>query len=386
MFVRLAGIPISYYNEMMSIKKGKVADLGFDPSDIVAERKALLDRLGGLTAGLLSVRNEEWLYMLQEDTRHSLAIEGHFATEQQLKAVLQGRRSGPEIVNCFRTAQSLYDLALQYHLEGQTHLDLALIRHIHSELWRELAPDRGRFATGGEARVIQGARVSPPTYDVEEYMRAFVRVTLELLHKYPILKALARSHTLFEAIHPFKDGNGRAGRILLCYLAINQGYVPIVIKGLSEGERNVYYQALEAADRGFHRGFPPPKPHQLLERLEEGDFAPLEQLLLEGMLPRLDQTIALTLAARTPLMDLEEVAKVLGVHRGTLYQWRKRGRLIVLKRQGRRTGLLSHPWLFLGTQDTPAQTPEHFPPIRESQAGQATSLFDAVVQNTANTR
>lgn len=358
---------------------------GFSPSDIVAERKALLDRLGGLPAALLSVRNEEWLYMLQEDTRHSLAIEGHFATEQQLKAVLQGRRSGPEIVNYFRAAQSLYDLALQYHLEGQTHLDLALIRHIHSELWRDLAADRGRFA-GGESRVIQGARVSPPVYDVEEYMRAFVRVTLELLRQYPILEALARSHTLFEAIHPFKDGNGRAGRILLCYLAINRGYVPIVIKGLSQSQRNVYYQALEAADRGFHRGFPPPKPHLLLERLEEGDFALLVGLLLEGMLPRLDQTIALTLAARTPLMGLEEVARVLSVPRGTLYQWRKRGRLIVLKQQGRRTGLLSHPWLFLGTQDNPAQTPEHFPPIRESQAEQILSVFDTVLQSPADTR
>jgi fido (protein-threonine AMPylation protein) len=323
--------------------------------------------------------------MLQEDTRHSLAIEGHLATEQQLKAVLQGRRSGPEIVNYFRTAQSLYDLALQHHLEGQTYLDLPLIRHIHSELWRDLAPDRGCFAAGGQARVIQGAKVSPPVYDVEAYMQAFVRVTMELLHQYSILKALARSHTLFEAIHPFKDGNGRAGRILLCFQAINQGYVPIVIKGLSEGERNVYYQALEAADRGFHQGFPPPKPHLLLERLEEGDFAPLEQLLLEGMLPRLDQTIARALAARTPLMDLEEVARVLGVPRGTLYQWRKRGRLIVFKPPGRRTSLLSHPWLFLGTQDTPAQTPEHFPPIRGSEAGQAAGLYNTVIQNPTNT-
>lgn len=370
----------------MPISKGNMADSGFGPSDIVAERKALLERLGGLPATLLSVRNEEWLYMLQEDTRHSLAIEGHFATEQQLKAVLQGRRSGPEIVNYFRTAQSLYDLALQYHLEGQTHLDLALIRHIHSELWRDLAPDRGRFALNGEARVIQGAQVRPPVYDVEAYMRAFVRVTLELLRQYPILEALARSHTLFEAIHPFKDGNGRAGRILLSYLAINQGYVPIVIKGLHPEERNAYYQALEAADRGFHQGFPPPKPPLLLERLEEGNFAPLVGLLLEGMLPRLDQTIALSLAARVPLLGLEEVARALGVPRGTLYQWRKRGRLIVLKPQGRRAGLLSHPWLFLGTQDTPAQTPANFPPIRENQAGQTMSLFETVLQSAADDR
>jgi hypothetical protein len=42
------------------------------------ERRALLLRFGGLDLNLVRVANEEWLYMLQEDTRNSLAIEGYF--------------------------------------------------------------------------------------------------------------------------------------------------------------------------------------------------------------------------------------------------------------------------------------------------------------------
>ncbi|HEY7781213.1 MAG TPA: hypothetical protein VIC85_13460, partial [Ktedonobacterales bacterium] len=59
--------------------------------DTLPARKALFDRFGGLPE--TTVENSEWLCMLEQDTRHSLAIEGYFATEEELKAVLQGGRS-----------------------------------------------------------------------------------------------------------------------------------------------------------------------------------------------------------------------------------------------------------------------------------------------------
>lgn len=55
--------------------------------------------------------NSEWLCMLEQDTRHSLTIEGYFATDEELKAVLQGGRSSLEITNYLRTAQTVYDQA-----------------------------------------------------------------------------------------------------------------------------------------------------------------------------------------------------------------------------------------------------------------------------------
>lgn len=67
----------------------------------------------------MGVRNDEWLYMLHEETRHSLNIEGYFATDRELKEVLSERRSGPEILNYFRIAQGIYDLALQRYREHE---------------------------------------------------------------------------------------------------------------------------------------------------------------------------------------------------------------------------------------------------------------------------
>lgn len=51
--------------------------------DSFIKRKKLLDELGKLPEAI--VENQECLYLLEEDTRHSLSIEGYFATEEELK-------------------------------------------------------------------------------------------------------------------------------------------------------------------------------------------------------------------------------------------------------------------------------------------------------------
>jgi hypothetical protein len=109
-------------------------------------RLELLEANGGLAE--TSVQNTERLYMLEEDTRQSLAIEGYFATENELKAVLNGRKTAPEIPNYYRVAQSLYDQALQNRRENELVFNMGLVRHVHSELFREIAPRRGEFRRG----------------------------------------------------------------------------------------------------------------------------------------------------------------------------------------------------------------------------------------------
>ena len=60
-----------------------------------------------------------------------------------------------------------------------------------------------------------------------------------------VLVAAAYFHSKFENIHPFADGNGRTGRLLMNYLLIVHNHPPIIIH---EEDRNVYYKALEAWD------------------------------------------------------------------------------------------------------------------------------------------
>ena len=63
---------------------------------------------------------------------------------------------------------------------------------------------------------------------------------------YPLELAF-KFHHKFERIHPFADGNGRVGRMLLNYILIRNGYFPIIIR---KTHRNQYLKALQAADSG----------------------------------------------------------------------------------------------------------------------------------------
>ena len=116
--------------------------------DIVLQKKAHLDALGSLSDAV--VHNTEWHYMLEEDTRQSLSIEGYFATEEEIKAALAGRKTAPEIVNYYRAAQTVYDQALHYYRDKDLHLDLSAVRHIHSELYREVDARRPAATTDGD--------------------------------------------------------------------------------------------------------------------------------------------------------------------------------------------------------------------------------------------
>jgi fido (protein-threonine AMPylation protein) len=332
-------------------------------SRALEERRALLEGFGGMDLGLIQVASEEWLYMLQEDTRHSLAIEGYFTDERELRQVLSGRKEAAEVVNYFRTAQFVYEQGLQDALEDVWHLDLAFINNIHGQLFRNtpLEGERGKPADGVERR-IQGAKVVPPL-EATDYLRAFIQVSRTLLEGCPILEVLAKSHALFEAIHPYRDGNGRVGRLLLNYMAIRKGFPPLVIKGLDARDRERYYHALERADRGLQGSFPPPSPKALLRALDQGDWIPLALLLGESLIARLEKVVSLALMRLADLKPLDEVARDLDVSRQKLYVWAGRGRLVVY-RPGSKERLLSHPWLFLGTREKPPIRPSELPPPR----------------------
>ncbi len=61
-----------------------------------------------------------------------------------------------------------------------------------------------------------------------------------------VLTAAAYFHVKFENIHPFADGNGRTGRLVMNYLLVLHGHPPVTVH---EEDRRSYYAALEAWDR-----------------------------------------------------------------------------------------------------------------------------------------
>ena len=86
--------------------------------------------------------------------------------------------------------------------------------------------------------------IGAPPEDVKEEMDEL----LSDLKDFPaekILTVAAFFHVKFENIHPFADGNGRTGRLVMNYLLVFYGHPPVIIH---EEDRKTYYEALEAWD------------------------------------------------------------------------------------------------------------------------------------------
>ena len=154
----------------------------------------------------------------------------------------------------------MYEYAYNQFKEKEFTLRMADLKQIHTLLMR-YEKDFG-FYIGkiGEFRT-SNVEVAMATFKpidgfyVREAITLFIKWFNEKLKdsKFDRLKLAAISHVWFETIHPFRDGNGRVGRILLSYLLIGCGLVNISIKGIAKSDREKYYQALETSDECFEK-------------------------------------------------------------------------------------------------------------------------------------
>jgi Fic family protein len=136
-------------------------------------------------------------------------------------------------------------------------LSLRLIREIHAELLRD---GRGAERTPGEFRTTQnwigpaGATlaqatfVPPPAPEMRTALDAFERF-LHRREPLPVLIEAGLTHAQFETIHPFLDGNGRVGRLLITFLLVHRGVLRAPLLYLSNYlklHRAEYYDRLMA--------------------------------------------------------------------------------------------------------------------------------------------
>jgi Fic family protein len=153
---------------------------------------------------------------------------------------------------------SNYVAALEHgmaRLRGGFPLSNRLIREMHEQL---LARGRGSEKGPGEFRRSQnwigGTRpgnayfVPAPPALIDELMSALERTFHDLDAEYPVLVTAALTHVQFETIHPFLDGNGRIGRLLLPVLLHNAGVLQQPLLYLSlyfKQHRDEYYRLLD---------------------------------------------------------------------------------------------------------------------------------------------
>ncbi len=192
----------------------------------LAERA--LGRLDGIT--MLLPRQELFLYMyVRKEAVLSSQIEGTQSTLSDLLRFETEAVAGQPIDD-LREVSNYVD-AMMYGLERleELPLSLRLIREMHARL---LQSGRGGTKNPGEFRRSQnwigGTRpgnalyVPPPVTQMQESLDALERFMHEDRSRLPALIKAGLLHVQFETIHPFLDGNGRIGRLLVTlYLCVN---------------------------------------------------------------------------------------------------------------------------------------------------------------------
>lgn len=237
-------------------------------ADIEA-KKARLSEMRPLTAGEVERLREEFMI---EFTYNSNAIEGNTLTLKETAMALEG--------------MTIDQKPLKDHLEAVGHRDAFLyvqdiatkdmpisesvIKNIHSLVLINRPEDKGTYR-----RIpvrIMGAYTEPlQPYMVQPAMEGLLIENSKRTETMNIIERIARFHLEFEGIHPFIDGNGRTGRLIMNLDLIRNGYPPINVKFT---DRKRYYEAFDA----YYR---------------DNDASKMTALIAEYVNERLDEYLAI---------------------------------------------------------------------------------------------
>ena len=296
----------------------------------IVERFDLLKRLGGLPEP--EVINEEWLYILKEETRNSILIEGFFVSEEELEEVLASgkplKRSQEEALNYYRAARFLYGLAYENYRSKKFFFGIPLVRQTSKTIG-----EKGEFRKG-DSRITGAKIVPPPGLYVNDWMAFLEEHVNQGFSREGFLNFLAKQHVLFETIHPFDDGNGRTGRIILNYFLVSAGYPPVILKGDEENKKK-YYKALEQGDSVLRRLTEIPFSRQDVQNALEGMNASLlENLISESLRVILDRILIRLLEEKEQIKPkpAQEVGRALNYSPDSIRTLISRGKFIAVKR------------------------------------------------------
>lgn len=196
-----------------------------------------------LTSGELERLREEFTV---ENTYNSNAIEGNTLTLHETSLVLQGltidRKPLKEHLEVIGHRDAF--LYIEKLVSDKVALSEKLIKDIHSLVLIDRPEDKGVYR-----RIpvrIMGAEHDPPQpYLIPVQMEQLIQGKKKT--KKHALENAALFHLDFEGIHPFIDGNGRTGRLILNLMLMQEGYPPIDVKFV---DRKRYYACFDSYYQG----------------------------------------------------------------------------------------------------------------------------------------
>ena len=213
--------------------------MNFEKLNALAEQVKAMRPLND--AEMARLRNE----FLIENTHDSTAIEGNSLTLRETALVLQ-------------EGITIAEKPLRDHLEAIGYRDAFLyvveladreaeltaweIKNIHSLVLMNDAQNKGTYRKI-PVRISGAIHTPPDALLIQELIDELLNDYREMKADRHIIEAIAEFHLRFEGIHPFIDGNGRTGRLLLNLELVKAGLLPINIKFADKAK---YYDCFDA--------------------------------------------------------------------------------------------------------------------------------------------
>jgi len=199
---------------------------------------------------IVHLSEKQWVIFSQLFTYNTNAIEGSKLNNKEVKEVLEEdkwpNKSKADIAEAYGVNE-----AIAFIRQTKEHISIDLIKEIHKIVFKNSKSFAGQLRQPGEEVIVtnilgnivhEGAPQSRVVYLLKELVNWYNKHK----NKYPALVLAAVVHNQFENIHPFADGNGRVGRILLNNILIKHNLPPISID-LKNGAE--YYASLQAYEK-----------------------------------------------------------------------------------------------------------------------------------------
>lgn len=188
----------------------------------------------------------DWLGFTENFTYNTNAIEGSALALYEVKDLIE-ERDAPHNADELETLDVAR--AIDYIKTTKTRFSLEFIKKLHFLCFKETKHFAGRLRNvevvikDSQGKIMHSGA---PSAIVGKLLQNLVVWYKRHKSKYPPLLLAALVHDEFENIHPFQDGNGRVGRLLLNYVLLKHKYPPISIR---VKDRQRYYRVLQAFER-----------------------------------------------------------------------------------------------------------------------------------------
>ncbi|HVC58353.1 MAG TPA: Fic family protein [Candidatus Acidoferrales bacterium] len=193
------------------------------------------------------ISDEDWLKFTETFTYDTNAIEGSTVLRDEVSDILtEGKwpnRPKDDISETIGVAE-----AVRYIRHTREHITIALIKDLHMMVFKRSKSFAGGFrASGTEVAVVDSKgniiHRGAPSSQITGLLKSLIIWYNSNKGKYSPIVLAAVVHNQFETIHPFQDGNGRVGRLLMINILLRHGLPPLNIELKNRDE---YYSALRA--------------------------------------------------------------------------------------------------------------------------------------------